>query len=76
MKTYFKSIIGDLYLMIDDVKLQVVTTHSDNFVKGLDIIKTSSAYTRYTNESTDTSKWTPSDETSFNDCASQVISGY
>jgi hypothetical protein len=76
MKTYFKSVVGDLYLMIDNEQLKVVITHSHDSVKGLDIMKTTSSYNRYLTESTDESKWISSNETQFNDVISQVISGY
>ena len=76
MKTYFKSTVGNLYLMIDDEQLKVVITHSNDVVKGLDIMKTTKSYDRYQTESTDTSKWISSNETEFNGIVSQVVSGY
>ena len=76
MKTYFKSTVGNLYLMIDDEQLKTVVTHSDDVVKGLDVVKTTISYNRYLTESTDTSKWTPSNEEDFNGVVSQVVSGY
>ena len=76
MKTYFKSAVGNLYLMIDDEQLKVAVTHSDDAVKGLDIMKTTISYNRYLTESTDSSKWISSTETEFSNVVSQVISGY
>ena len=76
MKTYFKSTVGNLYLMIDDEQLKVAVTYSDDVVKGLDIMKTSISYNRYLTESTDTSKWISSNETDFNNIISEVNSGY
>lgn len=62
--------------MIDNEQLKVVITHSDDVVKGLDVMKTTTSYERFLTESTDTSKWVSSNETEFNDVVSQVVSGY
>ena len=62
--------------MIDDEQLKVAVTHNDDVVKGLDVMKTTISYDRFVTESTDTSKWTPSNEEDFNSVVSQVVSGY
>ena len=51
MKTYFKSIVGDVYMMLDDDKKQVVLCSSFSNVKNIDILTSESNYNRYITES-------------------------
>ena len=65
MKTYFKSIVGDVYMMLDDDKKQVVLCSSFSNVKNIDILTSESNYNRYVTESQDSTKWYASDEASY-----------
>jgi len=65
MKTYFKSIVGDVYMMLDDDKKQVVLCSSFSNVKNIDILISESNYNRYVTESQNSTKWYTSDEASY-----------
>ena len=74
MKTYFKSIAGESYLMIDNDQKKIIETSSHSSVKGINIITKESVYDRYVTDSVDTAKWSVSDETLFNAVITEVTS--
>jgi hypothetical protein len=65
MKTYFKSIVGDVYMMLDNDRKQVVLCSSFSNVKNIDILISELNHNRFSEESTDSTKWLNSDETSY-----------
>jgi len=65
MKTYFKSIVGDVYMMLDNDRKQVVLCSSFSNVKNIDILISESNYNQFLEESTISTKWLNSDETSY-----------
>jgi glycosylphosphatidylinositol transamidase (GPIT) subunit GPI8 len=65
MKTYFKSIVGDVYMMLDNDRKQVVLCSSFSNVKNIDILTSESNYNQFLEESTISTKWLNSDETSY-----------
>jgi glycosylphosphatidylinositol transamidase (GPIT) subunit GPI8 len=65
MKTYFKSTVGDVYMMLDNDRKQVVLCSSFSNVKNIDILISESNYNQFLEESTDSTKWLNSDETFY-----------
>jgi glycosylphosphatidylinositol transamidase (GPIT) subunit GPI8 len=65
MKTYFKSTVGDVYMMLDNDRKQVVLCSSFSNVKNIDILISESNYNQFLEESTISTKWLNSDETSY-----------
>jgi glycosylphosphatidylinositol transamidase (GPIT) subunit GPI8 len=65
MKTYFKSTVGDVYMMLDNDRKQVVLCSSFSNVKNIDILISELNYNQFSEESTDSTKWLNSDETSY-----------
>jgi hypothetical protein len=73
MKMYFKSIIGNVYMLLDDDKKQVVLCSSFSNVKNIDILTSESNYNRYVTESQDSTKWSSSDEASYLVVQNEII---
>jgi hypothetical protein len=65
MKTYFKSTVGDVYMMLDNDRKQVVLCSSFSNVKNIDILISELNHNQFLEESTDSTKWLNSDETSY-----------
>jgi len=63
MKTYFKNIIGNSYMVLDDDKKQVVLCSSFNNVKHISILTSELNYNEFLQEST--TKWSILDESSY-----------
>jgi hypothetical protein len=74
MKTYFKNIINKGYIMADDETKTIETTFSSITSKTIGISSDESFYNYFVSESTDTSKYEPSDEATFNDLKTIILS--
>jgi glycosylphosphatidylinositol transamidase (GPIT) subunit GPI8 len=71
MKTYFKNIIGNSYMVLDDDRKQVVLCSSFGNVKHIGILTSESNYNQFLQEST--TKWSILDETSYLSIQNDVI---
>jgi hypothetical protein len=74
MKTYYKSLIDNVYLMMDDSKKQYVITSINQKIKNIVIFNSEEIYDSLMNEVTDETKWLVSDETTFNSIITDVTS--
>ena len=74
MKTFYKSLIDNLYLMMDDSKKQYVITSTNQTIKNIVIFNREEIYNLLMNEVTDETKWLVSDETTFNSIITDVTS--
>jgi len=74
MKTYYKSLIDNTYLMMDDSKKQHVITTTNQTIKNIVIFNNEDVYNLLMNEVTDETKWLVSDETTFNSIITDVTS--
>jgi hypothetical protein len=73
MKTYYKSIAGDVYMMLDSSNYQVVEVYyTTNLSSGNKVIK-ESYYNKKVTDSQDSTKWSVSDEESFLAIKNSVI---
>ena len=66
MKTYYKRPETNVYLMIDDVANNVLFLNNSTNLKNILIMTDNRAFTNFSNEISDTSKWISSDEETFN----------
>ncbi len=66
MKTYYKRPETNVYLMIDDVTNNVLFLNNSTNLKNILIMTDNRAFTNFSNEISDTSKWISSDEETFN----------
>ena len=76
MKTYYKNIAGEVHMMLDSSNYQVDELYSISDLKSANIVIKESYYNKKLTESTDTTKWRTSDETSFNNIKSEIISSF
>jgi len=73
MKTYYKNIAGDVYMMLDSSNYQVVEVYyTTNISSGNNVIK-ESYYNKKVTDSQDSMKWSASDEESFLAIKNSVI---
>jgi len=65
MKTYYKSVAGDVYMMLDSSNYQVIEVYyTADLSSGNNVIR-ESYYNKKVSDSQDSTKWNSSDEASF-----------
>jgi hypothetical protein len=74
MKTYFKNISSGGYAMADDESKTIENAFASNKAKNISISSDESYYNYFVSESIDTSKYESSDETTFNDLKTIILS--
>jgi len=74
MKTYFKNVLSGGYIMADDGAKTIETTFASNVAKNISISSDESYYNYFVSESLDTNKYEPSDENTFNDLKTIILS--
>ena len=74
MKTYFKNISVNNYVMVDDEIKTIETIFANSKAKYISLTSDESFYNHFVSESIDTSKFESSDETVFNDLKTTIMS--
>jgi hypothetical protein len=75
MKNYFNRPNTNVYIAIDDEKNQVVFINNSTVAKNILVITNQAiAYSNYIAESVDATKWSVSDETTFNTVYNNIAS--
>jgi hypothetical protein len=73
MKTYYKSVAGDVYMMLDSSNYQVISVYYTSDLSSSDNSIKESYYNKKVTDSQDSTKWSASDEESFLAIKNSVI---
>ena len=73
MKTYFKSTVGDIQLMLDDETKKIQLLQLNSFTKSIAEFVSEITYNKFLSQTTDINKWTSSTEEEFNSTKNEVI---
>ena len=73
MKTYFKSTVGDIQLMLDDETKKIQLLQFNSFTKSIAEFVNEVTYNKFLSQTTDINKWTSSTEEEFNSTKNEVI---
>jgi hypothetical protein len=74
MKTYFKNIAVNSYIVINSDEKSIETIFSNTKVKYISLTTDEEFYNHFVNDSTDTSKFEPSDEVTFQNLKMTIAS--
>jgi hypothetical protein len=74
MKNYFNKPDTNVYLIIDNEKNQAIFVNNSTNIKNIIVISDASSTTNYITESTDTTKWVVSDETTVTTIINSIMS--